>query len=304
MTTAALRFSSLFATALLLACSSNVASSPDEDTHAEPDASRDEVQPSEPSEPDAAQPDAAVPAAPDSDPERAVETFEAGAGDATVVFEAGFGDDWTPWEQVAREVAKTARVFAYSRPGYGHSDPATDPRDASHIVEDLRALLAAHGYAPPYVLVGHSFGGAYMELFAKAHPREVAGLVLVDPRHPDFSAACAQAGLDGCDIPDDLVATLPPVQIAEYEAFARTAEEMRTAGAFGSYPVRVLTATSHGFTPEVEALWVSLLGSLADEAEHGEQVLFEGAGHYLQLERPADVTAAITSLTAAATAAP
>jgi pimeloyl-ACP methyl ester carboxylesterase len=61
-------------------------------------------------------------------------------------------------------------------------------------VEELRALLAAQGVAPPYVLVGHSFGGAYQELFAKTYPAEVAGLVLVDPRHRDYSAACEGAG--------------------------------------------------------------------------------------------------------------
>jgi pimeloyl-ACP methyl ester carboxylesterase len=235
-------------------------------------------------------------------PERAVEVFEAGAGDATVVFESGLGDDWTPWQQVADEVSAHARVFAHSRPGYGHSETTEDRRDAADIVEELRTLLASHGYAPPYILVGHSFGGAYMELFAKAHPEDVVGLVLVDPRHRDFSAACAQAGLDGCSIPADLLASLPPVQIAEYEAFASTSDEIRAAGAFGTYPVRVLTATSHGFAPPVEALWVSMLGSLADEAADGEQKVFTGAGHYLQVQHPHEVADAIVSLVSSAAA--
>ena len=121
-----------------------------------------------------------------------VEVVEYGAGDATVVFESGLGDDWQPWQLVAPEVAEQARVFAYSRPGYGQSEPTTEPRDAEHIVEGLRALLAARGYAPSYVLVGHSFGGGYMELFAKAHPEEVTGVVFVDPRHRDFTTACAE----------------------------------------------------------------------------------------------------------------
>ena len=111
---------------------------------------------------------------------RSVEVVEAGAGDATVVFEAGLGDDWARWDKVAAEVAGRAQVFAYSRPGYGDSDPSGAPRTATRIVEDLRALLAARGFAPPYILVGHSFGGTYMELFAKAHPEEVTALVLVD----------------------------------------------------------------------------------------------------------------------------
>lgn len=221
---------------------------------------------------------------------RAVEVVEAGAGEATVVFESGFGNDWSPWDQVAGVVAGRARVFAYSRPGYGQSGLSTAPRDATHIVEDLRALLAARGYEPPYVLVGHSFGGTYMELFAKKYPEEVTALVLVEPRHRDFTAACEAEGLSGCSIPASAVASLPPVEIAEYEAFAHASEEIGALGSFGSYPVRVLTTDSHGFDPIVEARWVSMLGALADEAPDGEQILFPGADHFLQVKRAQDVS--------------
>lgn len=226
---------------------------------------------------------------------RTVEIVEAGQGASTVVFESGFGDDWSPWDDVAAEVARRARVFAYSRPGYGESDPSAEPRDATTIVEDLRRLLEARGYAPPYLLVGHSFGGTYMELFAKAYPEEVVGLVLVDPRHRDFTTACAQAGLQGCTIPDSVVASLPRVQIAEFEAFAGASEEIDTR-AFGPSPVRVLTATSHPWSGDVEALWQSMLGALAAEAEDGMQVVFDGAGHYLQTERPKKVAREILDL--------
>ena len=229
-----------------------------------------------------------------------VEVVEAGVGDVTVVFESGLGDDWTPWEAVADEVAERAQTFAYSRPGYGQSDPSAEPRDAAHIVEELRALLTVRGRVPPYLLVGHSFGGAYMELYAKAHPDEVEGVVLVDPRHRDFTSACEEADLEGCVPPASIVASLPPVQIDEIEQFARTSEQIRAFDGFGAYPVRVLTATSHGFAPEVEALWESMLGSLAGEAADGEQHTFAGAGHYLQLERAHEVAEVILGIVAAA----
>lgn len=230
---------------------------------------------------------------------RAVEIVKAGTGTTTtVVFEAGFGNDWTPWDDVAAEVATGARVFAYSRPGYGKSDPTTTPRDAVHIAEELRALLASQGYRPPYVLVGHSFGGAYMELFAKAHPDEIAGLVLVDPRHPDFTAACEEAKIEGCSIPASSVASLPPVQIAEFEAFASASAQIRTAGTFGRYPVRVLTGTSHSASPAWESLWKSINGSIAAEAMDGKHIVYEGAGHYLQKERTHEVAQTILALVA------
>jgi pimeloyl-ACP methyl ester carboxylesterase len=187
-------------------------------------------------------------------------------------------------------------VFAYSRPGYGDSDSPTTPRDAKHIVEELRGLLAAEGYAPPYILVGHSFGGTYMELFAKSHPSEVAGLVLVDTRHRDFLATCEAAKFELCGIPADAVSSLPQVQQDEYVAFAMASPEIRAAGAFGSYPVRVLTATDHGNSAAKEALWESMLGALAAEAADGKQIVFPGSGHYIQLDRTSGVVDAIVAV--------
>jgi pimeloyl-ACP methyl ester carboxylesterase len=219
-----------------------------------------------------------------------------GGGAATVVFEAGRGDDWTRWDQVASEVSRHARIFAYSRPGYGASSPATTPRDPKTIVEELRALLASQGYAPPYLLVGHSNGGGYMELFAKAHADEVVGVVLVDPRHRDFLATCEAAKLDLCGIPESTLATQATSLIAEYRAFASAADEIHAAGAFGAYPVRVLTAGNVSGSTARQTLWRTLHAALAAEAADGQQLVVQGAGHYVQLDRPEDVVSAVLSL--------
>jgi pimeloyl-ACP methyl ester carboxylesterase len=219
---------------------------------------------------------------------RQVELATAGeGGGATVVFEAGLGEDWTHWDQVASEVARHARVFAYSRPGLGASDPMTTPRDPKTIVEELRALLASQGYAPPYVVVGHSMGGGYMELFAKAHPDEVVGAVLVDPRPRDFLAACEAAQFENCGISESLLVTQAPAMAAEYHAYTMASEEIRAAGTFGGYPVRVLTATDHpDWATAVKTLWEEMHRALAAEAVNGEQVTVQGAGHHVQLDRP------------------
>ena len=239
----------------------------------------------------------AVPARVDTIDGRQVEVATAGEGGAaTVVFESGLGMDWTPWDQVASEVSQHARVFAYSRPGYGASGPITTPRDPKQIALELRALLAAEGYAPPYVLVGHSMGGGYMELFAKAYPADVAGVVLVDPRHRDFLATCEAAQLDHCGIEEPLLQTLGPASIAEYHAYALASEQMSAAGSFGSYPVLVLTATDHPVSPAREQLWATMLGSLAAEAANGQQIFVHGAGHVIQLDRPQAVVDAILAV--------
>ena len=218
--------------------------------------------------------------------DRQIEVAPAGSGAVTVVFEAGLGFDWTTWDEVASEVSRETKVFAYSRPGYGASDAATTPRDPRQIVGELRALLAAEAHPPPYLLVGHSMGGAYVELFAKAHPDEVVGAVLVDPRHRDFLATCEAAGLDSCGIPASQLERQPASAIAEYHAFALASEQIRAAGPFGAYPVRVLTATDHPVSPAREQLWAQMLASLAAEATDGEQVVVAGAGHVIQADRP------------------
>lgn len=101
-----------------------------------------------------------------------------------VVFEGGSRNTIEKWGRVPELLALDATVFAYNRPGYGNSAAADTPRDGRTIVEELRATLRHKGLKPPYVLVGHSLGGLYMQLFARAYPEEVKGLVLVDSLYP------------------------------------------------------------------------------------------------------------------------
>jgi pimeloyl-ACP methyl ester carboxylesterase len=97
-----------------------------------------------------------------------------------VVFESGLRGTLDKWDRVLDSVSRNASVFAYNRPGYGNSGATDAPRDGETIVRQLRQVLKHKGFAPPYVLVGHSLGGLYMQLFARQYPNEVAGIVLVD----------------------------------------------------------------------------------------------------------------------------
>lgn len=103
---------------------------------------------------------------------------------AVVVFEAGSRGTIRTWGTVPQLVSRDATVFAYNRPGYGNSSAAVTPRDGRTIVEELRQVLRTKGLQPPYVLVGHSLGGLYMQLFARAYPQEVQGIVLVESLYP------------------------------------------------------------------------------------------------------------------------
>ena len=77
------------------------------------------------------------------------------------------------------------RVCAYDRAGMGWSEMGPDPRDARQITGELHALLDGAGIEGPYLLVGHSFGGLYMQTYAARYPDEVAGMALVDSSQPD-----------------------------------------------------------------------------------------------------------------------
>ena len=101
-----------------------------------------------------------------------------------VVFESGLRGTLDKWDKVLDAVSPTASVFAYNRPGYGNSAATDAPRDGATIVKQLRQVLKHKGLPPPYVLVGHSLGGLYMQLFARQYPDEVAGVVLVDALLP------------------------------------------------------------------------------------------------------------------------
>ncbi len=106
------------------------------------------------------------------------------ASKEVVVFEGGSRNTIEKWGTVPEQLGQDATVFVYNRPGYGNSAVAATPRDGRTIVEELRAVLRHKGLRPPYVLVGHSLGGLYMQLFARAYPEEVKGLVLVDSLYP------------------------------------------------------------------------------------------------------------------------
>ncbi|HEY4272900.1 MAG TPA: alpha/beta hydrolase [Candidatus Udaeobacter sp.] len=116
-----------------------------------------------------------------------------GTGSPTVVLVGGLkasADDWNIAEKSASavfpEVSKFTRVCSYDRPGTpvgekpSRSDPVPQPTTAKDAVADLHALLSAAGETGPYVLVGHSYGGLVVKLYARSYPKDVSGLVLVD----------------------------------------------------------------------------------------------------------------------------
>ncbi|MEP7342017.1 MAG: alpha/beta hydrolase [Acidobacteriota bacterium] len=107
-------------------------------------------------------------------------TGEARASQPTVILEPGLGDFSVEWSLVQPGVAKFARVCSYDRAGDGWSDLGPHPRTLRQIVYELHTLLDKAGVKPPLVLVGHSYGGWLVRLYASTYPADVAGMVLVE----------------------------------------------------------------------------------------------------------------------------
>ncbi len=103
----------------------------------------------------------------------------------SVIFESGIGATSQNWAKIQEAVSEFAHTVSYDRLGLGWSTPAVSERIPSKVVEELRAMLQAAGIAPPYLLVGHSFGGLVVRYFAAEYPDEVVGAVLVDAMRTD-----------------------------------------------------------------------------------------------------------------------
>src|SRR5262245_42866885 len=109
----------------------------------------------------------------------------AGHGIPTVVMDAGLCQIMRSWDRVAPEVAKFTGVVTYNRAGLGGSDAGPVPRTSQQSVDELKKLLKNAGVPAPYVLVGHSFGGLNIRLYASQHPDQVVGLILVDASYEE-----------------------------------------------------------------------------------------------------------------------
>ena len=225
---------------------------------------------------------------------------ERAAGAPLVVLEAGAGNSAKTWNDVFAPIAQFARVCAYDRVGMGTSEKAPKVPTFTSSVEMLHALLRAADERPPYVMAGHSYGGAMARFFATRYPGEVAGLVLVDSSHEDqvnrFAAlqrAIAPAA--------PARAAGPPGETIDLQGMA---EEMGRAPWRANIPLVVLTHTAPPVNPNSDAredIWIELQRELATRSPQSEHIVAPKSGHYIQNDEPPLVIEAIRRVIANAT---
>lgn len=228
----------------------------------------------------------------------------AGHGDVppTVVFQSGLGDGMSVWAAVMRKLPPTVSTFAYDRPGYGGSDARPGTRDPCTIARELREVLRASNRKPPYVLVGHSLGGLYQYAFAKLHPREVAGVLLIDATHPDHWATLQQRAAGTAAMLRGIRAVgFSPTERREFDAQAECLADLRSRDT-PRVPARLLvrgkadlgeSAEFQALSRELVSRWPSLMPGMSVSR-------IEGAGHYIQKDRPELVADEIGKLVAGA----
>ena len=221
-----------------------------------------------------------------------------GDGDATVLLIAGWDDDSETWAAVEPSVADRARVCVYDRFGTGSSDAPTTPQTFETQATDLHELLDRTGEPGPYVLVGHSFGGAEAVTFASMYPEEVAGLVLVDASPTTWpDAVCSiPAYAGGCALMEE------PSQGERLDVFPAF-EAVGSISSLGDVPMTVMTAAHRspdGLTAEertrLDTLWREGTEDWATLSTASRIVTVEDVGHVIQAERPSIVIDEIVAL--------
>lgn len=225
-----------------------------------------------------------------------------GEGPPPIVFLSGAGMDIDSWFKVLPGVAEFGTVIAVDRLGVGKSDRPTAPQTGGTIVAAIRSLLTQAGVPPPSVLVGHSLGGLHAELFARLHPAEVAGVVLVEAASPDEAMDPPRPGLTARAIGSAAGAVDRwrgrARGLDEVDTVAETVRQIAAAPPFPDVPLMVVTGGKRmRMVPEAAfAAHQHAQRSRVTLAPRGHQVIAAASGHFPQLHDPEVVIAAIRDI--------
>jgi pimeloyl-ACP methyl ester carboxylesterase len=227
-----------------------------------------------------------------------------GQGSPTILLFNGAGVGLEGWQPLYPAIENLGTVFAWNRFGLLGSDDPPPRQTGTVVIASLRELLGYAGLEPPYLLVGHSLGGLYANLFARLHPRETAGVLLLEATHPADHVVLKQHE-------PQLVRALANVLTLPRRLFQRNVEaelawvqdtvrELEAAGEFPPVPLRVVTG---GLSPKG---WLNSPGAVAARRMHqqelarlsplGEQVIAHRSGHFPQMTEPELVLDVIAAL--------
>jgi pimeloyl-ACP methyl ester carboxylesterase len=229
-----------------------------------------------------------------------------GEGSPTVVFLSGWGDGSSTWASVFDQSSRMTRSCQYDRYGTGltsgYDALPEEARDAHDQARELEQLLENAAIAGPYVLVGHSWGGALARLYAGTHD-DVKAVVFVDSSTPGQDTALLDA------LPPERAGELSlftelrtvstdPLQNPEKLDWGKSLDEAGEVMSLGDRPEIVITAGST-FVGEAGILWPvwrRLQNELASLSSRSVHVLAPTSTHYVQTDEPDLVLASVRAV--------
>lgn len=227
-----------------------------------------------------------------------------GQGRPAIVLFNGAGMTLEGWRALYPRIEKIGAVAAWNRFGVQGSDAPDRIQSGAVVISSVRELLGYTAVDPPYVLVGHSLGGLYANLFARLHPEEVAGVMMLEATHPrDHEVLRMDEGHLARSL--QKVLQLPEWLFrdnlhSEVEAVGHVVREVDAAGAFPDVPVTVVTGGMPPpkwiMPPEALEARLSHQRELARLSPRGEHVVARKSGHFPQLSEPGVVLDALERL--------
>ncbi len=221
---------------------------------------------------------------------RQVEYVTAGTGSPTIVLESGMGQTIDTWVSIFDSLTSLSSVYTYNRPGYGQSGINNPPKTIVELAQQLHENLKATGQGPPYLLIGHSAGGLYVNMFARLYPEEVAGVIYLDASHPDQFEyfRTGQPLLYNMLI----TATQKGNKKYEFSIVKNTQSDFKNAPPFPDIPLSVLTAGKKSSPLENDKMrkkWLEFQNELAALSKNSNHLIVNGSGHYVHKDKPAIV---------------
>ncbi|MFJ8238699.1 alpha/beta fold hydrolase [Bacillus tropicus] len=201
-----------------------------------------------------------------------------------IIMEAGYGDYSKAWDHIAEGLTEYGTVLTYDRAGLGKSGNSSKRRISSEMIKELRSCLEKLQLKPPYIFIGHSFGGINARLFTTFYPENMMGVVLVDSTPENYKEAF-------------LPIMSPEFQEAYYKQFVHESsyeEFMFSLGeadkhcqSMRNIPLIVLAAGKKAFyLQEAQMKWLQLQEELLRLSSNHKFVIAERSGHYIQKDEP------------------
>lgn len=211
----------------------------------------------------------------------------------TVIMDAGYGDYSKAWESIYPAISKLTQVILYDRAGLGKSERSSNPRTSLFMVEELRELLKSKNVLPPYILVGHSYGGVNMRLFNNLYPQEVAGLVLIDSTPEDYPERFLPTMSNEFKEAYNKQFTLE----GDFHEFKESLDQLHLSNRVTDTPTIVVSAGKKAhYSKESQALWNRMQEEILRFTTNGEFVVVENSAHYIQNDEPQIVINTIEKL--------